>query len=227
MSGYFDHVRCHNCNAQIDPERIEKVRGKMACPACGEDLGLSDLFGVKASFLDDDSPNVSLDDLVPGGDGHFDNPWGAPAASAESQGSYKWATQEEIDAHQANLRGAPVERGASRAAPPVRSVGINQGAAPSRPAPGRGVADHDLPAGAVRARHIDPPDDFEDAHTETPEPPRRRRFRGPEDVAAEENALVHQPSSRDEFEEEAEQDDSALEALRKLKEERKKKRRRF
>lgn len=59
---YFDHVRCHACRASLDPDQIGKQG--MTCPKCGTQLSLTDLFGVKASFAEEDLPDLGLDDLV-------------------------------------------------------------------------------------------------------------------------------------------------------------------
>ncbi len=213
MSGYFDHVSCHNCNAQIDPERIEKVRGKMVCPACGEDLKLTDLFGIKAQFMEDEGVQVSLDDLVPSGDGHFANPWDAPEASAESQGSYQWADQEEMDAYKRGF--GPSARSKRSAMDEAMDGGGERG---ERSRGTGGVADGALPPGAVRARHIDPPkpkrsygqasqvddDDWEDVEAvPEPEPERtgRRRFKGPTDfpeAKPEDRAIIRTGGGPDE-----------------------------
>lgn len=59
---YFDHVRCHACNAVLDPDTL----GPGKCPRCGVTLSLTDLFGVSAAFSEDDEPHLTLDDLVSG-----------------------------------------------------------------------------------------------------------------------------------------------------------------
>lgn len=64
---YFDHVRCPSCGAHIDPERLEVVAGAARCPSCQAQIGIKDLFGLKASFEEDDDDNMTIDDLVPGG----------------------------------------------------------------------------------------------------------------------------------------------------------------
>ncbi|MEQ1568702.1 MAG: hypothetical protein ABMA64_23895, partial [Myxococcota bacterium] len=58
---YFDHVRCHACKTQLDPESLAPG---MTCPNCRTQLSLPDLFGLSAAFDEEDAPNVSLDDLV-------------------------------------------------------------------------------------------------------------------------------------------------------------------
>ena len=58
---YFDHVRCHHCKAMLDPERIS---AGMTCPQCGNELALSDLFGLKDAFQEEEGPELSLDDLL-------------------------------------------------------------------------------------------------------------------------------------------------------------------
>jgi len=68
---YFDHVQCHTCGARMDPEKLVAGPGEMpGCPYCGAALNLTDLFGVKDSFVgidEGEGNNHSLDDLV-GGD---------------------------------------------------------------------------------------------------------------------------------------------------------------
>lgn len=65
---YFDHVQCHSCGARIDPEKLIPGPGGMpACPHCNASLNLTDLFGVKDSFVglhDDQGNDHSLDDLM-------------------------------------------------------------------------------------------------------------------------------------------------------------------
>ena len=63
---YFDHIRCSHCRAQLDPESIGGRAG-MACPHCGGALNPTDLFGLADAFVEDEAPDLSLDDLVPGG----------------------------------------------------------------------------------------------------------------------------------------------------------------
>ena len=65
-SGYFDHVKCPSCKAQIDPERLEVSQGRAACPRCGAAISLKNLFGLKDSFSEEDAEDLSLDDLMPG-----------------------------------------------------------------------------------------------------------------------------------------------------------------
>ncbi len=63
---YFDHVRCSACKAMLDPESIAQRPGQgMSCPRCGAPLSLTDLFGLKDAFQEEDQEEVSFDDLVP------------------------------------------------------------------------------------------------------------------------------------------------------------------
>ncbi len=64
---YFDHVRCHACRAMLNPEALGRVQGQgLSCPQCGAALSLTDLFGLSASFAEEEAEDLSLDDLVTG-----------------------------------------------------------------------------------------------------------------------------------------------------------------
>jgi len=52
----------------------------MACPHCGNDLKMSDLFGLMDSFADPDEPQMSIDDLVGANTGRSSKPSTARAA---------------------------------------------------------------------------------------------------------------------------------------------------
>ena len=90
---YFDHAKCPSCRTQFDPERVQVIRGRASCPACGAELGVTDYFGLRAAFAEEDEPTPSLDDLVPGfGGGPRQKPPERPAPSpsaapAEAQSS--------------------------------------------------------------------------------------------------------------------------------------------
>ena len=77
---YFDHARCTSCGAQFDPETVVPREDGFACPACGSQLALKSLFGLKAAFDEDEAPAMTLDDAVPG----FGPP--PPATSAGQRG---------------------------------------------------------------------------------------------------------------------------------------------
>jgi len=64
---YFDHVRCPSCNAHIDPERLEVQEGVAVCPSCQSQIGIKDMFGLRAAFDEDEDDTMGIDDLVPGG----------------------------------------------------------------------------------------------------------------------------------------------------------------
>lgn len=64
---YFDHVKCSGCRAQLDPESLVAIQGTVRCPRCGGNISLTDLFGVRDAFSEEDEPQVTIDDLVPGG----------------------------------------------------------------------------------------------------------------------------------------------------------------
>lgn len=64
---YFDHVKCNGCGAQLAPESLVTMQGHARCPKCGGNISLADLFGIADRFSEEDAPNVTIDDLVPGG----------------------------------------------------------------------------------------------------------------------------------------------------------------
>ena len=63
---YFDHARCPSCRSQFDPERVQVIRGRASCPSCGAELGVTDYFGLRAAFVEEEEQAPSLNDLVPG-----------------------------------------------------------------------------------------------------------------------------------------------------------------
>src|SRR5688572_28863028 len=68
----FDHAKCPNpqCAAVLDPERLKAGPKGPVCPRCDTALSMQDIFGVAANWAEEDQPNLSLDDAVPGfGDG--------------------------------------------------------------------------------------------------------------------------------------------------------------
>ncbi|TNE88937.1 MAG: hypothetical protein EP330_13075 [Deltaproteobacteria bacterium] len=64
---YFDHVKCTSCRAQLDPESLVAIQGTVRCPRCGGHIAMKDLFGLRDAFAEEDAPQVTIDDLVPGG----------------------------------------------------------------------------------------------------------------------------------------------------------------
>ncbi len=66
MTTYFDHARCPSCGATFDPEQVVPRGDGFQCPACGAQLGMKALFGLAAAFDEEEPPDVTLDDLVPG-----------------------------------------------------------------------------------------------------------------------------------------------------------------
>lgn len=68
---YFDHVKCHHCGTQLNPDALS---AGMACPACGQTLALSDLFGVADAFSEHDQPEATLDDLLAPQKAYADDP---------------------------------------------------------------------------------------------------------------------------------------------------------
>ena len=80
---YFDHVKCPNCNAMVDPEKLD--RKGLVCPVCQSDLDLKHLFGLAAAFDEEAPPNLTLDDLM----SPTTEPFGsspAPEAAPASEG---------------------------------------------------------------------------------------------------------------------------------------------
>jgi len=87
---YFDHVRCPSCGCAFDPEKIQTQGDSMSCPRCKAQLGLRSLFGVSDQFSEEDAPQMTLDDLVPGKSGsrsHDSEP--SPRARGGGSGSSK------------------------------------------------------------------------------------------------------------------------------------------
>ena len=73
---YFDHVRCPSCAAHINPEQLEVLDGVAVCPSCKSQIGIRDMFGLRDAFEEEDGPQMTIDDLVPGGGSgrpHFDH----------------------------------------------------------------------------------------------------------------------------------------------------------
>ena len=62
----FDHAQCPNCEAILDPERLKRGERGPHCPNCDTPLRMVDLFGVVDAFTDEEQPDLTLDDLVPG-----------------------------------------------------------------------------------------------------------------------------------------------------------------
>jgi hypothetical protein len=64
----FDHAKCPNpqCAAVLDPERLKAGPRGPVCPRCDTPLSMEDIFGVAANWAEEDQPNLSLDDAVPG-----------------------------------------------------------------------------------------------------------------------------------------------------------------
>ena len=79
---YFDHVRCSSCGANFDPEKVSVGGRQFKCPSCGAELKLADLFGLADAFSEEDQPDLTLDDLVPGASGG--SPKGGPARGPSS-----------------------------------------------------------------------------------------------------------------------------------------------
>lgn len=148
---YFDHVKCHHCGAMLNPDNLS---AGMACPSCGGQLSLSDLFGVADAFSEHDQPEATLDDLLAPQKAYADDPLKEfaqqqHAAHAERQAARRRARQGGGGpaSHQ------PSSGHRSVASPPSASRG------PTRP----GLPQHSSSTGMVhRPRQGDAWDDEED-----------------------------------------------------------------
>ena len=138
---YFDHISCHACKGNIDPDRIKPVEGRLICPYCNTELKLTDLFGIKASFAEDDQPDLTLDQLVPGDSGHLANPWGQPEGG-HSMNQGRW--EPDLAGMEGIHTGQP-------------GAGAQQTPRQQRPDPRASQRGGGIPEGAQVARHIDPP----------------------------------------------------------------------
>ncbi len=161
---YFDHVRCHACRGSLDPEEIGPQG--MACPKCGVQLSLTDLFGVKASFAEDDLPELGLDDLMgkvaqPGADYRPPPPPpkkpretaaqpAKPAPTTAGKGPIRPTVIRAASPAPVPTPAPPPAPAAPSEAPRVRSIGLSSpGSPPPRPQPMAKASDAALvPAGA-------------------------------------------------------------------------------
>ncbi|MCB9687086.1 MAG: hypothetical protein H6738_16960 [Alphaproteobacteria bacterium] len=110
---YFDHVRCNSCKAMLDPESLGGRPGEgLTCPRCGAPLALTDLFGLKDSFAEEDEQEMSFEDLV--------SVQAGPAARGPSGPSAPPPSPPPRPGQARPSRPAP---GPSRAAPPARAGG--------------------------------------------------------------------------------------------------------
>lgn len=62
---YFDHIRCSSCGTAFDPEKVSVGGRVFKCPSCGEELRLTDLFGLADAFAEEDQPDLTLEDAIP------------------------------------------------------------------------------------------------------------------------------------------------------------------
>jgi hypothetical protein len=62
----FDTLRCPKCDVVLNPDRLMSGEREPICPSCKTPLGLADLMRGFDGFRDEDDPELSLDDLVPG-----------------------------------------------------------------------------------------------------------------------------------------------------------------
>jgi len=74
MSMYFDHARCPTCGASFDPDKLAVRDGHPACPHCGGQMKLVDMFGIADAFAEDDEPELTLEDAIPEWDGQSPRP---------------------------------------------------------------------------------------------------------------------------------------------------------
>jgi hypothetical protein len=65
MSQFFDHVKCPSCGTAFDPEKVQSRGGELTCPSCKSPLKVADLFGLSANWVEDDQPELSLEDAIP------------------------------------------------------------------------------------------------------------------------------------------------------------------
>src|SRR6187402_3139892 len=97
MSQFFDHVKCPSCGKAFDPEKVATRGREMSCPYCHANLALADLFGLSANWVEDDQPNLSLEDAIPKAEE------GQPAAKGTPKGGPKTPAG-------AKLPGRPVDQ---------------------------------------------------------------------------------------------------------------------
>ena len=74
----------------LDPEALGRVPGQgLTCPQCNAPLSLTDLFGLSASFAEEEDEDLGLDDLVSGPS----RPSAPSAPSAPSEGGSSTALE--------------------------------------------------------------------------------------------------------------------------------------
>ena len=148
---YFDHVKCHHCGAQLDPDNLS---AGMTCPRCHGQLSLQDLFGVRDAFVgvDGGSNDLGLDDLLAPG---RNNPYAEDPL--KQGGGYAYSGPSGRPKREASPRAARPSGGAS----PSPSQ-------PSRPALGVGRSSAD-PRGHGMVHVPRDRDAWEDPEEEAPE----------------------------------------------------------
>ncbi len=91
---YFDHVRCPNCRSMLDPEQLGGRSG-FGCPHCGKQLSAASLFGLSAAFSEEETPDLTLEDLMKpdGGLGDPGETSGLPFAARQAAGPPSESTE--------------------------------------------------------------------------------------------------------------------------------------
>ena len=81
---FIDHVSCSTCNHYFSPEQIVTKDQGPSCPKCGNELAMTDIFGVGDAFVgvgDEEGMGMTLEDALPSGEAPQD---AGPAHSAQS-----------------------------------------------------------------------------------------------------------------------------------------------
>jgi len=130
---YFDHVKCHHCGVMLDPDNLS---AGMACPSCGQQLSLSDLFGVADAFTEAEQPEATLDDLLAPQKAFADDP-------------LKGFAQEQHRAHAERQAARRRERGGGSASSAAASRSVASPPSASRGSGRPGLPRHSASTGMV------------------------------------------------------------------------------